>query len=212
VEEREGKSNIGRLIPRGARPAREDGKLKARPLSFDPIAEAKRQWISNRISSAESMSAAISIMRAHQILLSRIDTALRSFELTFARYEALTLLAFSGQGSLPLGKMGKRLMVHPTSITNTIDKLEEQGLVRRLRHPTDRRTILAEITTKGRDVARRSTKAVVEANFGLEGYGQFDSAQITRMLTRLRSEAGDFLDHAKSQTSRDAVAGILSHS
>ncbi|MCU1355724.1 MAG: regulatory protein MarR, partial [Acidimicrobiales bacterium] len=100
------------------------------------------------------MQAATSIMRAQQIVLSRVDEALRPWSLTFARYEVLVLLHFTKAGTLPLGKMGDRLMLHQASITNLVDRLEEQGLVRRLAHPTDRRTTLAELTPEGRKVVK----------------------------------------------------------
>src|SRR5918997_2806618 len=98
-----------------------------RPLGFDAIAEARRQWEAHSWAAPAAMAATTSIMRAHQILLARTDEALRPFDLTFARYEALVLLAFSRQGALPLGKMGDRLMLHPTSVTNIVDRLERQG-------------------------------------------------------------------------------------
>src|SRR5260221_6134030 len=111
------------------------------------------------------MSAATAITRAHQLVLAGIDRALRPFGLTFSRYEALVLLTFTRTGSLPLGKMGERLMVHPTSITNTIDRLERQGYVRRVPHPSDRRGVLAEITDDGRGVVKEATHALVSAAF-----------------------------------------------
>jgi DNA-binding MarR family transcriptional regulator len=126
--------------------------LNNRPLPFDAIAEARRQWEAHRWPVPSAMAAATSIMRAQQIVLARVDSVLRPLDLTFARYEALVLLYFSRQGALPLGKMGDRLMLHPTSVTNIIDRLEDQGLVRRVPHPTDRRTTLAEITDDGRAV------------------------------------------------------------
>ena len=123
-------------------------------LPFDPIEEARRQWVAHGWKGAAAGMAAItSVMRAEQIFLSRVDEVLRPFSLTFARYEALMLLMFTRRGSLPLGKIGQRLQVHPTSVTNTIDRLEAQGLVLRVPHPTDRRTTLAEITDAGRAVA-----------------------------------------------------------
>src|SRR3546814_3459739 len=103
------------------------------------------------------MAAATSIMRAHQIVLARVDEALKPFGLTIARYEALVLLTFSRSGSLPLGKMGERFMIHPTSVTNIVDRLEGQGLVRRVQHPTDRRTTLCEITDDGRAIVEKAT-------------------------------------------------------
>ena len=73
------------------------------------------------------MAAATSLMRAHQLVLAAVEDELRPFGLTFASYEALMLLSFTRHGELPLGKMSERLMVHPASITNTVDRLEERG-------------------------------------------------------------------------------------
>jgi DNA-binding MarR family transcriptional regulator len=83
-------------------------------------------------------------------------------------------------------------MIHPTSVTNIIDRLEQQGLVRRLPHPTDGRTTLAEITDEGRRLAKRATRAVNEAAFGLGGLSQSDLRQLMSIITKLRLEAGDF--------------------
>lgn len=140
------------------------------------------------------MAAATSIMRAQQIVLARVDAMLRPFGLTFARYEALVLLLFSRKGALPLGKMGDRLMVHPTSVTNSVNRLEAQGFVRRLPHPTDRRATLAEITPEGREVVQRATQVLVDARFGLDALTDGESVEITRLVEGLRRGVGDFLD------------------
>ena len=109
----------------------------AQPLPFDPIAEARRQWTVNDWGEPAAMAAATSIMRAQQLVLRRVDSALAPFGLTFARYEVLALLALSRRGELPMGKIGVRLMVHPASVTNAVDRLAAAGLVRRVAHPTD---------------------------------------------------------------------------
>ena len=163
-----------------------------RPLDFDAIAEARRQWETRGWSAPAAMSATTSIMRAHQIILARVDEALRSFDLTFARFEALVLLAFSRQGALPLGKMGDRLMLHPTSVTNIIDRLERQGLVERTAHPTDRRTTLATITDDGRRVVDKATEAVSATRFGMAALDDDELDQITALLRTVRIDAGDF--------------------
>jgi DNA-binding MarR family transcriptional regulator len=138
------------------------------------------------------MAAVTSIMRAQQILLGEVDGILRPFGLSFARYEALVLLIFSRRGSLPMSKMGERLMVHPTSVTNAVDRLEADGLVRRVAHPTDRRTTLVEITDEGRARAESATSALMEAGFGLRGLDGEQTEQLTELITLLRHAAGDF--------------------
>src|ERR1700759_5699503 len=120
-------------------------------LSFDPIGEARRHWEERWTEGAATeMVAVTSIMRVHQILMARLNDLLEPFELTFPRYEVLMLLHFSSRGSLPLGKIGERLQVHRTSVTNTIDGLEKIGMVRRVPHESDRRAVLAEILPAGR--------------------------------------------------------------
>lgn len=166
--------------------------LMAKHLDFDPIEEARRQWEKRWPHAADAMAAATSIMRAQQIVLGSVDAVLRDFGLTFARYEALVLLSFTRAGELPLGKMGPRLMVHPTSVTNIVDRLEADQLVVRVPHPTDRRTTLARITPGGRALASAATKAVNAAGFGVGALGSDQHVALTGLIHRLRVLAGDF--------------------
>jgi len=164
------------------------------PLPFDPIAEAARQWSEHWGPEATpAMRAVTSIMRAHQILMGRLNEALAPYNLTFPRYEALMLLYYSRTGSLPLGKMGDRLQVHRTSMTNLMDGLEREGLAEREPHPTDRRTTLATITPRGRDVARKTTRVLNRSGFGTEPLPERDLDAISDRLARLRLGAGDFV-------------------
>ena len=154
------------------------------------------------------MAAATSVMRVQQIVLSRVDAALRDLGLNFARYEVLVLLHFSRRGSLPMGKMGERLMIHPTSVTNLVDRLEEGGLVRRVPHPRDRRTTLAELTPEGRRLVERATRRVTKVGLGLSGLQQDELDTITTLMRKVRLEAGDFLEPAPtSSTSARREAG-----
>jgi DNA-binding MarR family transcriptional regulator len=162
-------------------------------LTFDPIAEARTRW-SERWPEAERMAAATAIIRVQQIVMAAVQRALAPFDLTFARYEALVLLAFSRKGRLPLGKMGVRLQVHPTSVTNAIDRLERQGLVRRTAEPSDRRTTLAEITAEGRAVVEQATSAVVATQFGLGMLDETELTGLSQTLLDVRRSAGDFAE------------------
>jgi len=163
----------------------------ARPM--DLIAEARRQWERRWGSGpAAPMAAVTSIMRVEQVLMAELNELLKPFDLTFPRYEALMLLSFSKHGQLPLGKVGERLQVHRTSVTNTIDRLGASGYVRRKPHPEDRRTTLAEITPEGRRVAKRSTAVLNEADFALRGLTRAEIQAVTKLLRQVRAAAGDF--------------------
>ena len=160
-------------------------------LPFDPIDEAARQW-GVRWDGVPAMHAVTSLMRTQQLVLARLDLLLRPHGLSFARYEALVLLVFSSRGSLPLGKMGERLQVHPTSVTSIVRRLEEAGLLRRLPHPDDGRAVLAEITDEGRAVVERATAELVEGDFGLGALADTDLGRLSELLRPVRRAAGDF--------------------
>ncbi len=167
--------------------------MTTKPLNIDPIAEARRHWTERWGGEpARPMAAITSIMRAQQILLARLNELLGPLGLTFPRYEALMLLSFTREGTLPLGKIGERLQVHRTSVTNIVDKLEADGLVRRIAHESDRRTTLAEITEIGRDVALRATDLLNADSFGLAALDGAEQERVTELLRTLRQEAGDF--------------------
>ena len=160
-------------------------------LPFDPIDEAARQW-GLRWDGVPQMHAVTSLMRAHQLVLGRLDTVLKPRGLTFARYEALVLLTFSSRGSLPLGKMGERLQVHPTSVTSIVDRLESAALVVRRKHPEDGRAVLAEITDRGRELVQEATATLVGADFGLGALDEEALRRLSELLRPVRLAAGDF--------------------
>jgi DNA-binding MarR family transcriptional regulator len=162
-------------------------------LPFDPIARAAETW-EGRFGDSKAMAAVTAIMRVQQILLAQLDGLLRPHGLTFARYEALVLLSFSRDGALPMRIIGERLMVHPTSVTNTIDRLEQQELVVRKPNPRDGRGTLAEITPAGRDVMRRATDDLMAAKFGMGDYSHEQLEDVFGLLRGLRVNAGDFRD------------------
>ena len=166
------------------------GMVRPLGLPFDPIERAGQTW-EERFGPAAAMRAATSVFRVQQILLARFDEVLRPHELTFARYEVLVLLTFSRTGELPLKVIGSRLMVHPTSVTNAIDRLVVAGYVDRRPNPADGRGVLAGITTTGREVVELATRALTDLDFGLGDLGEGDLGTLFEVLRRVRLGAGD---------------------
>ena len=167
----------------------------SRTLPIDPIAEAKRQWIAHGwADAAPGMSAVTSVIRAQQLMLARIDAILRPFGLSFARYEMLRLLAFTRAGRMPMASAIARLQVHPTSVTNTVDRLVRDGLLVREPHPGDRRAAMLVLTGDGRDLVERATAALNTDMFEAPGLSEDDTAELVRIIARFRKDAGDFAD------------------
>ncbi|WP_037913466.1 MarR family winged helix-turn-helix transcriptional regulator [Actinacidiphila yeochonensis] len=164
-----------------------------KPLSlpFDPIVRADELW-TRHWGGVPSMAAITSIMRAQQILLSQVDAVVKPYGLTFARYEALVLLTFSKAGELPMSTIGERLMVHPTSVTNTVDRLVAAGLVDKRPNPNDGRGTLAGITARGREIVEKATRDLMAMDFGLGVYDADECQEIFALLRPLRIAAGDF--------------------
>lgn len=163
------------------------------PLPVDPIAEARRQWVAHGWSdAADGMAAVTSVMRVHQLVLARVETALRPFELSFARFEMLRLLAFTREGSMPMSRATSLLQVHPASVTNTVQRLERDGLVSREPHPSDGRASVLRLTATGRELAERATEALNEQVFVDLGIDTEELGALVHALAVVRRSAGDF--------------------
>lgn len=163
------------------------------PLQDDPVAQAHQNWIGHGWGeSADAMAAVTSLFRVQQILMARIDAVLRPLDLTFARFEMLTLLGFSRTGAMPLAKASSRLQVHPTSVTNTVERLGQAGLVERQPHPTDGRANLIAITPQGRDLALQAARELNREVFSDIGLPTGDLTHLNHLLGTLRFTAGDF--------------------
>lgn len=169
------------------------GMSRPRPLPLDPIEEAHRQWTEHGWGEvADGMAAVTSLVRAQQIVMARVDEALRPSGLTFSRYELLMLLNFSKTGALPMAVASARLQVHPTSVTNTVDRLEAAQLVKRVPHPSDRRATLIEITDAGRDSVAEATIALNRQVFANAGLPPERLHLLLQLLAEFRQTAGDF--------------------
>jgi len=164
-----------------------------KPLGQDPVAEARRHWEEHGWGDAAAgMAAVTAVMRTSQILLTRVEGVLKPFGLSFSRFELLALLSFTATGALPMAKAGARLQVHPTSVTNAVDRLEQAGLAARRPHPSDGRTVLVEITPAGRELVPLAASALNEEVFSRTGFDQEDLTALIGILTRFRRRAGDF--------------------
>ncbi|HSB85205.1 MAG TPA: MarR family transcriptional regulator [Ilumatobacteraceae bacterium] len=163
------------------------------PLPDDPIDLARANWRAQGwTKSADGMAVITSIMRVQQVLLGRVEAVLRPLGLTFARYEVLMLLRFSRRGSLPVGKIGERLQVHPASVTNAVQRLEQDGHVVRSANPGDGRSVLAEITRSGRALTDQATEQLNTKVFSTVPIPAAAQREIYAALKDMRRAFGDF--------------------
>ena len=164
-------------------------------LPFDPIARARELWEDRwgEGAASDAMASATSVMRVQQLLLARFDAIAGRSGLTFARYECLVLLAFSREGRLSMSTIGERLMVHPTSATNTVQRLVAQGFVDRVPNPADRRSAFAVVTPAGLEAMETVTRDLVEVGFGLDMLDGGQQDALFGLLRQVRVGSRDFL-------------------
>jgi DNA-binding MarR family transcriptional regulator len=159
----------------------------------DGLEEAKRQWVEHGWPDADVMVAISSILRVSRRLTAVTDAALRPLDVSYARFETLCILYYAPDGEMPLGKLSERLQVHPASVTSIVDRLEQQGMVRRTRRDGDRRIVLAELLPPGRELVERGTEIVARDLLPkVRVLPDDDLAKLYDLLAAIRRSIGDF--------------------
>jgi DNA-binding MarR family transcriptional regulator len=123
------------------------------------------------------------LIHAAQNLQNRVEDAFEDVGLSWAKYGVLAKLAEAGN-PLSLSDLASRLSCVRSNMTQLVDRLEADGLVRRAPDPSDRRVVRAELTPLGVDRAEAGA----------------------RQLKAVEMEFGTSL----SSSGRDALAGVLS--
>lgn len=163
------------------------GRGGAEPVSdtsVDPVEWTRERWAEEGQAAPEHFAAMAALMRAHQQMTAVLDDVLKAHDLTRTGFLLLSTLRIARAHSRPLGRLGRQMMVHPTTVTLVIDQLEKRGLVLRTRHASDRRTILAQLTPEGEAAVTRAAADLAEHGFGLGG---IDTGQAERLVAELGS-------------------------
>jgi DNA-binding MarR family transcriptional regulator len=124
-----------------------------------------------------------SVLHAAHLIEDRIEQALGKVGLSMAKQGALTELAAAGE-PLTLSQLAARLSCVRSNMTQLVDRLEAEGLVKRLDDPADRRSVRAELTQLGRERQRAGEKAVKRVQT------EFASSLTTRERTALEAALG----------------------
>lgn len=177
------------------------------PAPFDVVEASRRVWLERwEPEAASGMAVFTAVLRSYQLLSNQVNGVMRSYSLTFAQYEVLTWLATDPESSLTLSWISKTLRIPPATVTNIIDRLEEDKLVRRVPHPSDARTTLAEITPSGRRVANNATRDLNSAVYERIGLSEEQRKQLVELLAELRASGNEF-DVERSNVVIEEIGG-----
>jgi DNA-binding MarR family transcriptional regulator len=126
-----------------------------------------------------------------RLMESRLDAALAGHGLSLAKLSVLWHLVQAGE-PLPLGQLAERQSCVKSNITQLVDRLEAEGLVRRVPDPEDRRSVRAEITQEGRRRYEAGMQAQAEVERELfRGLSLEERVALARVLERLGGGQGE---------------------
>lgn len=100
-----------------------------------------------------------SLVNAGRAIEQRLDKALARVGLSLAKFGALTHLVEAGE-PLNLSECAKKMTCVRSNITQLMDRLEADGLVRRVDDPRDRRAVRAAVTRLGAERQAAGAKEV----------------------------------------------------
>jgi DNA-binding MarR family transcriptional regulator len=89
------------------------------------------------------------LLRAHGVVMRQLEQVFARHGISEPKFNVLRSLAQAPGHRLPLYMLSERLLVCRSNITALVDRLEEDGLVRRVPDPSNRRQVLAELTPAG---------------------------------------------------------------
>lgn len=126
------------------------------------------------------------LLDAGRAQFGRLEEALKSVGLSAAKYKVLSQIAKSNE-PVPLRLLAEEQQCVASNVTTLVDRLESDGLVRRVDDPADRRSKRAELTELGKEKAEAGARVVadVEAAFA-ESLGPTERLALAKVLSSLR--------------------------
>jgi len=103
-----------------------------------------------------------SLLGTAEAVEARLEAAVRPLGLSLAKAGVLMFLA-EAEEPLLLSELAEHEGCVRSNITQLVDRLEKDGLVRRRPDPEDRRSVLAELTPAGQQAHAKGVRALAEA-------------------------------------------------
>ena len=157
-------------------------------MDHDIIDELQADWSEERPDlDSEAMGVVLRIQALEKLLGDQVAERLQDFGLQWWQYDVLSALRRQGKPyRMAATELAEASMLTSGAMTNRIDRLEEEGLVRRSHDPADRRRVLVELTRKGRQRVDNATRARFEiAAAAVSGLDRESRRQLSDLLRSL---------------------------
>jgi DNA-binding MarR family transcriptional regulator len=127
-----------------------------------------------------------SLVNAGRAIEQRLEEALARAGLSLAKFGALTHLKEAGE-PLSLSECAKKMTCVRSNITQLVDRLEADGLVKRVEDPRDRRAVRAELTRLGARQQAAGAREVAKVQAGIaRALDSADRGALHRALRTLK--------------------------
>ncbi|WP_439892485.1 MarR family winged helix-turn-helix transcriptional regulator [Ralstonia sp. 25C] len=128
------------------------------------------------------------VHRVRHALVTNIDSALASLDLTAAQWTVVIYLA-EDLASTP-AELSRLLHYDPGAMTRLIDRLEKKNIVKRAPSDADRRSVVVSLTEQGRALYPEIRPLIIDVlNHLLRGFSQAEVKQLENLLLRVLHNA-----------------------
>jgi DNA-binding MarR family transcriptional regulator len=139
-----------------------------------------------RTKAPDAPDAMFALLGAADALYARLERTLGEVGLSMAKYGVLQALAEAGE-PMTLTELAAGQRCVRSNITQLVDRLEADGLVKRVDDPDDRRTIRASLTSSGKEKAAAGARALAALQREVSSLVSApDRAAVTRLLSALK--------------------------
>ena len=127
------------------------------------------------------------IGRVRVALLEALDRELAPHNVTSAQYVILSMLA---SGADSASQICRGISYDAGAMTRMIDRLEQRGLLKRVRVADDRRTVKLQLTDEGKTLYPKMRASAMEVINGLlRGFTKSEARQLEDFLKRMLENA-----------------------
>jgi DNA-binding MarR family transcriptional regulator len=149
-------------------------------------------WGPDRVSSDEDSFVLMShLLEFDREIRSRIARVLQDEDLQTTDFYILMFLRSSDTGAELISQLARSLLIHATTATLAIDRLQRRDMLIRTPHPTDRRATHVSLTRSGQQLVTRAFTALRQIEFGLAGTTEADQRGLFELVRRLSASATD---------------------
>ena len=155
------------------------------PVTRDIIDELQRDWLRQRPDlDPEPMGVVLRIQALAKILGNQAAEKLQQYDLQWWQYDVMATLRRQGEPFImPATELAEAVMLTSGAMTNRIDRLEDEGLVRRIKDANDLRRVLVQLTKKGLKIIDSAAEARFEmATEAMEGLTERQRDSLNELL------------------------------